>query len=76
MCLLHVSVIVVPQTDPRTTTKSNERQVKVRHLLCLVIVIDVVPRRNQLLHRVRFTVTHRDEDRGISILGPHSGSPV
>jgi hypothetical protein len=42
---------------------------RLRHLLYLVSKIDVAPRGNQLLHRVRFPVPRRGEDRRASILG-------
>jgi hypothetical protein len=65
---LHVSVLV-PLSDLRATGKTNERQGKARHLLYLGSAIDVAPRRNQLLHRVRLPIERRAPDRRFSILG-------
>jgi hypothetical protein len=64
---LHVSVLV-PLSDPRAKAKASERQGKARHLLHRVSEIDVAPRGDQLLHRVRFPVLRRDEDRRFSTL--------
>jgi hypothetical protein len=66
---LHVSVLV-PLSDPRAKAKASERQGKARHLLYLVFSeIDVAPRGDQLLHRVRAPQHRRDEDRRLSPLG-------
>ena len=59
---LHVSVLV-PLSDPRAKAKASERQGKARHLLYLVSEIDVAPRGDQLLHRVRLPVIRRGEER-------------
>ena len=64
---LHVSVLV-PLSDPRAKAKASERQGKARHLLYLVSEIDVAPRGDQLLHRVRLPVKRRGVDRRPSIL--------
>jgi hypothetical protein len=69
MCLyLHV-VVLVSLSDLRATSKTNERQSKTRHLLYLGSTIDVAPRLNQLLHRVRLPIEHHAQDRCFSILG-------
>ena len=65
---LHVSVLV-PLSDPRAKAKASERQGKARHLLYRVSEIDVAPRGDQLLHRVRVPISRRDVDRRPSILG-------
>jgi hypothetical protein len=65
---LHVSVLV-PLSDPRAKAKASERQGKAHHLLYLGSKIDVAPRCNQLLHRVRAPVPRRDVDRRPSLLG-------
>jgi hypothetical protein len=65
---LHVSVLV-PLSDPRAKAKASERQGKARHLLYLGSEIDVAPRGNQLLHRVRVPEMRRGVDRRPSILG-------
>ena len=59
---LHVSVLV-PLSDPRAKAKASERQGKARHLLYLGGEIDVAPRGNQLLHRVRAPVSRRGVER-------------
>ena len=64
---LHVSVLV-PLSDPRVKAKASERQGKARHLRYLVSEIDVAPRGNQLLHRVRVPVTRSGVDRRPSII--------
>ena len=65
---LHVSVLV-PLSDPRVKAKASERQGKPRHLRYLVSEIDVAPRGNQLLHRVRLPFIRRGVDRRPSLLG-------
>ena len=72
---LHVSVLV-PLSDPRVKAKASERQGKARHLRYLVSEIDVAPRGNQLLHRVRLPVTRRGVDRRPSILGERARGVV
>jgi hypothetical protein len=60
--------VLVPLSDPRAKAKASERQGKARHLLYLVSEIDVAPRGDQLLHRVRLPVTRSTPDRRFSIL--------
>ncbi len=70
MCLrLHVAVLV-PLSDPRAKAKASERQGKARHLLYLVSEIDVAPRGDQLLHRVRFPAIRRCVERRFSSVSP------
>ena len=69
---LHVSVLV-PLSDPRAKAKASERQGKARHLLYPVSEIDVAPRGNQLLHRVRVPLIRRAVERRPSILKGETG---